>query len=134
MPMPTERLTKRHKLSRPDARALNVLGNKWACLVLAELSAGPERFVRLQERVPGISTEALRVTLGRLVEAGFLSRTRHREVPPRVDYELTDLGTYALKVVNTLAMVGDRMRPAKDERHADQSRLIVACRKARNAR
>ncbi len=74
----------------PDSRALDLVGDKWTLLIVRDLSAGPRRFVELERVLPGISTEQLRSRLNRMVADGLLTRTRNREVPPRVDYELTE--------------------------------------------
>ena len=73
----------------PDARALDLVGDKWTLLIVRDLAGGPRRFVELQRTLPGISTEQLRSRLNRMVADGLLTRQRYREVPPRVDYELT---------------------------------------------
>jgi DNA-binding HxlR family transcriptional regulator len=82
---------KRHPYDQwsPDARALDLVGDKWTLLIIRDLAAGPRRFVELQRVLPGISTEQLRSRLNRMVADGMLTRKRYREVPPRVDYELT---------------------------------------------
>ena len=82
---------KRHPYDQwsPDARALDLVGDKWTLLIVRDLAAGPRRFVELQRVLPGISTEQLRSRLNRMVADGMLTRQRYREVPPRVDYELT---------------------------------------------
>src|SRR3954447_19415782 len=82
---------KRHPYDQwsPDARALDLVGDKWTLLIIRDLAAGPRRFVELQRVLPGISTEQLRSRLNRMVADGLLTRQRYREVPPRVDYELT---------------------------------------------
>jgi DNA-binding HxlR family transcriptional regulator len=71
-----------------------------------DLAAGPRRFVELQRTLPGISTEQLRSRLNRMVADGLLTRKRYREVPPRVDYELTDRSKDLLPVVGALARWG----------------------------
>src|SRR3712207_2928551 len=83
---------KRHPYDQwsPDARALDLVGDKWTLLIIRDLAAGPRRFVELQRVLPGISTEQLRSRLNRMVADGLLTRQRYREVPPRVDYELTE--------------------------------------------
>src|SRR4051794_2856038 len=80
---------KRHPYDQwsPDARALDLVGDKWTLLIVRDLVAGPRRFVELQRVLPGISTEQLRSRLNRMVADGLLTRQRYREVPPRVDYE-----------------------------------------------
>src|SRR5205814_1816552 len=77
---------KRHPYNQwaPDARALDLVGDKWTLLIVRDLAAGPRRFVELQRVLPGISTEQLRSRLNRMVADGLLTRQRYREVPPRV--------------------------------------------------
>ena len=67
-----------------------LVGDKWTLLIVRDLAGGPRRFVELQRVLPGISTEQLRSRLNRMVADGLLTRQRYREVPPRMDYELTE--------------------------------------------
>ena len=90
----------------PDARALDLVGDKWTLLIVRDLASGPRRFVELQRVLPGISTEQLRSRLNRMVAGGLLTRQRYREVPPRVDYELTERSVQLLPVVGALARWG----------------------------
>jgi DNA-binding HxlR family transcriptional regulator len=75
------------------------VADKWTLLVMYVLEDGELRFSRIQERVPGISQKMLTKTLRQLERDGLVARRVHAEVPPRVDYRLTDLGeslAYAL--------------------------------------
>ncbi len=73
---------------------------------MRDLVSGPRRFVELQRTLPGISTEQLRSRLNRMVADGLLTRQRYREVPPRVDYELTDRARDLVPVLGALARWG----------------------------
>lgn len=73
---------------------------------MRDLAAGPRRFVELQRVLPGISTEQLRSRLNRMVADGMLTRKRYREVPPRVDYELTDRARELMPILGELARWG----------------------------
>lgn len=99
---------KRHPYDQwsPDARALDLVGDKWTLLIIRDLAAGPRRFVELQRVLPGISTEQLRSRLNRMVADGLLTRQRYREVPPRVDYELTERARQLMPVLGALARWG----------------------------
>jgi DNA-binding HxlR family transcriptional regulator len=114
---PTRRLAisaipppKRHPYNQwaPDARALDLVGDKWTLLIVRDLAGGPRRFVELQRVLPGISTEQLRSRLNRMVADGLLTRQRYREVPPRVDYELTERARDLLPVIAALGRWGYR--------------------------
>ena len=99
---------KRHPYDQwsPDARALDLVGDKWTRLSVRDLAAGRRRYVELQRVLPGISTEQLRSRLNRMVADGLLTRKRHREVPPRVDYELTERSRELMPVLGALARWG----------------------------
>ena len=99
---------KRHPYDQwsPDARALDLVGDKWTLLIVRDLISGPRRFVELQRVLPGISTEQLRSRLNRMVADGMLTRKRYREVPPRVDYELTERAIALAPVIGELARWG----------------------------
>jgi len=82
------------------------VGDKWTLLIVRDLLSGPRRFVELQRVLPGISTEQLRSRLNRMVADGMLTRKRYREVPPRVDYELTERSRELAPVLGQLARWG----------------------------
>jgi DNA-binding HxlR family transcriptional regulator len=106
--MPAFPPPKRHPYDQwsPDTRALDLVGDKWTLLIVRDLAGGPRRFVELQRVLPGISTEQLRSRLNRMVADGLLTRQRYREVPPRVDYELTDRARDLMPVLGALARWG----------------------------
>ena len=79
------------------------LGDKWTLLVIAILSAGPQRFTALKTAVDGISQRMLTLTLRKLERDGLVRRTAYAEIPPRVEYELTDLGRTMIGPVTALA-------------------------------
>src|SRR6185369_6266933 len=99
---------KRHPSNQwaPAARALDLVGDKWTLLIVRDLAGGPRRFVELQRVLPGISTEQLRSRLNRMVADGLLTRKRYREVPPRVDYELTERARELMPILGELARWG----------------------------
>lgn len=99
---------KRHPYDQwsPDARALDLVGDKWTLLIVRDLAAGPRRFVELQRVLPGISTEQLRSRLNRMVADDMLTRKRYREVPPRVEYDLTARARQLMPVLGELARWG----------------------------
>jgi DNA-binding HxlR family transcriptional regulator len=82
---------------------LDRIGDKWTVLVISTLGAGALRYSDLHASVPGISQRMLTLTLKELERDGLITRTAFAEVPPRVVYELTDLGGSLLKAVMALA-------------------------------
>ena len=78
------------------------VGDKWTVLVVSLLGDGPMRFSELRRAVDGISQKMLTTTLRNLERDGFCTRTVFATVPPRVDYELTELGRDLLVPVKAL--------------------------------
>lgn len=79
---------------RSASGVLSVLSGKYAMRILCAVGAhGSLRFGALDEHLPSASTATLTDRLDELVAAGLLSRTRYQEMPPRVEYELTESGT-----------------------------------------
>jgi DNA-binding HxlR family transcriptional regulator len=81
-----------HSDCRSVAAVLARIGDKWSVLVIMLLGDGPRRFNELKRMVGGISQRMLTLTLRGLERDGLVTRTVFPTVPPRVDYELTDLG------------------------------------------
>jgi DNA-binding HxlR family transcriptional regulator len=81
---------------------LQRVGDKWTVLVVGKLGDGPMRFNELRSAVGGISQKMLTTTLRALERDGFVTRTVFPTIPPRVDYELTDLGHELLVPVSAL--------------------------------
>ncbi|WP_246001516.1 winged helix-turn-helix transcriptional regulator [Allorhizocola rhizosphaerae] len=68
------------------------IGDKWAGLIICCLEHGPRRFTEIQVPLRGITPKVLSQTLRGLERDGMITRTIYPEIPPRVEYELTDLG------------------------------------------
>lgn len=96
----------RHVHRTEDCRAvsdiLQRVGDKWTVLVVSQLGDGPMRFNELRHIVGGISQKMLTTTLRGLERDGFVTRTIFPTIPPRVDYELTELGHELLIPVHAL--------------------------------
>jgi|SRR6476661_3370050 len=76
----------------PTRVVLDRIGDKWTVLVIGALSHGPLRFTELRARIGGVAPKVLTQTLRAMERDGLLTRTVFAQVPPRVDYALTDLG------------------------------------------
>jgi DNA-binding HxlR family transcriptional regulator len=76
----------------PSREVVRHMTSRWGLLILMALEAGPMRFAELRRTVDGISERMLAQTLANLEGDGLLLRTDYHEVPPRVDYRLTDMG------------------------------------------
>ncbi|MBD3944642.1 winged helix-turn-helix transcriptional regulator [Nocardioides ganghwensis] len=86
----------------PTRVVLDRIGDKWTVLVIGALQDGPLRFSVLRVRVGGVAAKVLTQTLRAMERDGLLTRTVHAQVPPRVDYELTDLGASLTGPIQTL--------------------------------
>lgn len=91
----------------PDCPIRNILArisDKWSLLVIYTLDkeGNPVRFKELQRKVPDISQKMLTVTLRTLEIDGYITRTIYPEVPPRVEYELTDMAKSLLPHIDAL--------------------------------
>jgi DNA-binding HxlR family transcriptional regulator len=89
------------------AQCLEVIGEWWSMLIVRDAFLGISRFDDFQERL-GISRNILNQRLGRLVEAGVLTRVAYSEHPPRYDYRLTDKGRDLWPVLTAMRQWGDR--------------------------
>ena len=88
--------------------ALKVIQGRWKLLILRELVDGVRRFSDLQRALEGVSQKVLTAQLRDLETDGVVHRTVHPEVPPRVEYALTDLGVALLPVLDGLHAWGER--------------------------
>jgi len=82
---------------------LNRVGDKWSVLSVGLLADGPKRFSELRRTVEGISQRMLTLTLRGLERDGLVTRTVYPTIPPRVEYELTELGRTLRKPIQSLA-------------------------------
>jgi DNA-binding HxlR family transcriptional regulator len=93
----------------PAHRAIEVLGDKWKLLIIIELGRnGRMRFGALHDALVGINQKVLTSALRGLERDGIVERTAYTELPPRVEYALTDRGRGALEVVGALQAWADR--------------------------
>ena len=87
---------------RGVASVLARVGDKWSVFVIMLLGGGPRRFNEIKRMVGGISQRMLTLTLRGLERDGLVTRTVFPTIPPRVDYELTDLGRSLYTVLSQL--------------------------------
>lgn len=96
---------KKHEFSNCSIRhILDRFGDKWSILIISILGhLGKQRFNELNQQIGDISQKMLTVTLRSLEADGLISRKLYPEIPPRVEYELTDLGRSLLPHIEQLA-------------------------------
>src|ERR1044072_8119639 len=88
---------------RTISTLLSRIGDKWTVLVVQTLGEGPKRFNELRREIPSVSQRMLTLTLRNLERDGLVNRTVTPTIPPRVDYELTELGNSLQKPICGLA-------------------------------
>lgn len=101
-------LPREHHQWTPLARAVLAVGDQWTLLILGALADSPPRLAELRARLPGISAGVLNRHLQQMVDLGLVSRQRYRELPPRVEYQLTPAGRELLPIATQLARWGIR--------------------------
>lgn len=90
----------------PVEAALDVIGGKWKPLILWALGDDVLRFSELQKALPGVNTKMLTKQLRELEEDGVITRTVYPEVPPRVEYAITDFGKTLIPILQALCNWG----------------------------
>jgi len=96
---------------------LDLVGDKWSLYIIATLKDGPVRFNELRRRIEGISQRMLTITLRGLERDGLVKRTLFPTIPPRVDYELTDVGRSLLAPVMAITLwANDHQETIQDAR------------------
>ena len=91
----------------PVETTLKMIGKRWKIIILRELLPGTKRFGELKKSVSGISQKVLTANLRQMEEDGLVIREVFNEVPPRVDYTLTDVGYSLASVLDSMADWGE---------------------------
>src|SRR6476660_9287766 len=105
----------------PVCRTADVICGKWTLLVIRDLSEGRSRFCELERSLRGISPRTLSLRLRALEEEGIVERTTFAEVPPRVEYALTEKGRALLPIIDDMRAYGeDWLGVACGERSAEE--------------
>jgi len=86
----------------PGEEAFQLLGRRWNAFIIWALLERPRRFTDLLDAIDGLSDRMLSKRLGELEEAGIVSRHRYRELPPRVEYALTETGRALQPIINAM--------------------------------
>src|SRR5687767_5114607 len=88
------------------ARAMELVGRKWTLHIVEALLGGPRRFTEIERSLGDANPKLVTVRLRELVAAGLVSRTAYAEVPPRVEYALTELGRKLRPTIAALRRFG----------------------------
>ena len=99
----------------PVARTASIVSGKWTLLIIRDLTTGTKRFSQLERSLHGISPKTLSERLGSLEHEGIIKRQTFAEVPPKVEYTLTDKGQDLVALIDTMRSYGRRWLVCDDE-------------------
>lgn len=91
----------------PVATTLNLIGNKWKILILRNLLKGTQRFNEMLKTINGISQKVLTENLREMEKDGVIKRKVYPEVPPKVEYSLTNLGESLRPIIKSMEVWGN---------------------------
>jgi DNA-binding HxlR family transcriptional regulator len=90
----------------PVCRCAEIISGKWTLLVIRDLADGPSRFCELERSLDGISPRTLSLRLRALEDHGVVERNTYPEVPPRVEYVLTEKGNALVPLIDGMRQYG----------------------------
>lgn len=110
----------------PVCRTAEIISGKWTLLVIRDLAEESRRFCELERSLDGISPRTLSLRLRALEQHGIVERHTFPEVPPRVEYVLTEKGRALVPLIEDMRKYGKRWLFAAPPRAAERSRTVVA--------
>jgi len=99
----------------PVATTVSLIGSKWKLLIMRNLLVRPWRFNELQKSLDGISQKVLTDSLRSMEADGIITRTVYPEVPPRVEYALSDLGESMRPIIKSMEVWGNKYKHGLEE-------------------
>ena len=110
----------------PVGCCAEIISGKWTLLVIRDLAESNRRFCELERSLAGISPRTLSLRLRALEEEGIVERRTYPEVPPRVEYELTEKGRALLPLIDDMRRYGREWLGACGGQTAEQPEVAVA--------
>lgn len=107
-------LTKEELPACPVATTVQMIGSKWKLLIVRNLLQRPWRFNELKKDLEGISQKVLTDSLRSMEADGIITRTVYPEVPPRVEYALSDLGESMRPIMDAMEIWGTEYKKSKE--------------------
>lgn len=111
----TAQETKKELPTCPVETTLTLIGDKWKVLILRDLLPGKKRFGELKKSIGSVSQKVLTAQLRDMEANGLLTRTVYAEVPPRVEYALTDLGKSLKPILDAMWNWGESYKASVEE-------------------
>lgn len=94
------------EMNCPVRKSLEIIGGKWTLYIIHQIGKETIRYGELKRKIEGISEKMFVNELKMLVENGIVNKKSYPEIPPRVEYSLTDFGKELLPVIETLTKIG----------------------------
>lgn len=107
-------MTKDEMPTCPVATTVQIIGSKWKLLIMRNLLQRPWRFNELKKDLEGISQKVLTDSLRSMEADGIITRTVYPEVPPRVEYALSDLGESMRPIMDAMEIWGTEYKKSKE--------------------
>ena len=98
----------------PVATTISLIGNKWKLLIIRNLLVGKARFKDLKNGIDGISQKVLTDNLRSMEEDGLIIRKSYPEIPPRVEYELSEIGNSLRPIIKSMEVWGNEYKKEKN--------------------
>ena len=99
----------------PVETTLTLIGDKWKVLILRDLLTGTKRFGELKKSIGNVSQKVLTAQLRDMEESGLIHRKVYAEVPPRVEYSLTELGLSLKPILDAMQNWGEEYKSSLEE-------------------
>src|ERR1700730_2777054 len=113
--------------THPVGRAMRLLGDVWTLLIVYTLLSGTKRFGELLESMGNVSPKTLSQRLKMLEEIGFVQRQAYLEIPPRVEYRLTEKGLALVDIMEAIKQFGERYLSDVEPTLPDVSSTLPSC-------
>ena len=111
----------------PVCRTADIVCGKWTLLIIRDLAEGRARFCELERSLLGISPRTLSLRLRALEEEGMVARRTYPEVPPRVEYALTEKGRALIPIIESMRAYGrEWLGAGDDDAEAPELRALSA--------
>ncbi len=124
-------LTKEELPACPVATTVQMIGSKWKLLIMRNLLQRPWRFNELKKDLEGISQKVLTDSLRSMEADGIITRTVYPEVPPRVEYALSDLGESMRPIMDAMEIWGTEYKKSRNKKHqacrSNSTGLMFSC-------
>ncbi len=113
--------------SHPIGRAIRLLGDVWTLMIVYTLLSGPKRFGELLDTLGNVSPKTLSQRLKMLEEGGFVDRIAFAEIPPRVEYNLTEKGLALVDVIKAIDQFAMQYLADSDQISSVSSSTAQSC-------